>query len=96
MSDFGDELLKSAHEALAIARGEAAPARAFVAPSVDVEAIRRRTGLTQVGFAKRYGFSPGAVRDWEQHRRVPESAARTLLIVLDREPQAVDRALQLA
>ena len=95
MSDFGEELLQSAQEALAIAKGEAEPARVFVPPSVDVEAIRKRTGLTQVRFAKRYGFSPGAVRDWEQRRRVPESAARTLLLVLDREPQAVDRALQL-
>lgn len=94
MSNFGEELLQSAREALAIAKGEAEPTRAFVPPPVDVEAIRKRTGLTQIGFAKRYGFSPGAVRDWEQHRRVPEAAARTLLLVLDREPQAVDRALR--
>ncbi len=52
---------------------------------------RSRVGI---GFAKRYGFSPGAVRDWEQRRRVPEAAARTLLLVLDREPQTVDRALR--
>lgn len=52
MSDFGEELLQSANEALAIAKGEAEPARAFVPPPVDVQAIRKRTGLTQVRFAK--------------------------------------------
>lgn len=95
MSTFGEDLLRSAHEALTIAKGEAEPGRAFVPPSVDVAAIRKRIGLSQDGFARRYGFSPGAVRDWEQHRRVPEAAARTLLTVLDRDPQAVDRALRL-
>lgn len=95
MSDFGEELLQSVHEALAIAKGEVEPTRAFAPPPVDVEAIRKRTGLTQIAFANRYGFSPGAVRDWEQRRRMPEAAARTLLLVLDREPQAVDRALRL-
>lgn len=95
MSTFGEDLLRSAPEALVIAGGEAEPGLAFVPPPVDVAAIRRRIGLSQDGFARRYGFSPGAVRDWEQHRRVPEAAARTLLIVLDRDPQAVDRALRL-
>lgn len=95
MSTFGEDLMRSAHEALAIAKGEAEPSRTFVPPPVDVGAIRRRTGLSQDGFARRYGFSRGAVRDWEQHRRNPDPAARTLLIVLDRDPQAVDRALYL-
>lgn len=93
MSDFGDELLESVEEAFAIARGEAQPARAFTPPAVDVLAIRKRTGLTQARFAARYGFSKGAVRDWEQRRRSPEATARTLLLVLDREPAAVERAL---
>lgn len=66
----------------------------FVPPSnVDVAAIRRATGLSQDLFAKRYGFSVAAVRDWEQGRRLPEAAARTLLIVIDKDREAVDRAL---
>ena len=94
MSTFGEDLLQSAHEALAIARGEAEPARASVPPPVDVATIRRKTGLSHAKFARRYGFSPAAVRDWEQRRRTPDPAARMLLIVIDREPQAVDRALR--
>lgn len=95
MSDFGEDLLRSVEEAFEIARGATKPARAFTPPPVDVGAIRKRTGLTQARFAARYGFSKGAVRNWEQRRRVPEATARTLLLVLDREPAAVDRALNL-
>ena len=62
---------------------------------VDVAAIRKRMGMSQIQFAKRYGFSHTTLRDWEQGRRSPGSVARTLLTVLDREPQAVDRALQI-
>ena len=94
MSRFGDALLGSAKEALAIAKGELAPARTFSPSPVDVRALRRKLGLTQAGFAGRYGFSVGAVRDWEQGRSAPEGATRSLLIVIEREPAAVDRALQ--
>ncbi len=96
MTTFGQELIASAREALAIAEGEAEPGRVFAPPDVDVAAIRKRTGLSQDRFAKRFGFSAAAVRDWEQHRRRPDAAARTLLIVIDREPQAVERALRVA
>ncbi|MDU7524874.1 MAG: hypothetical protein E7K72_26495 [Roseomonas mucosa] len=36
---------------------------------------------------------PASIRDWEQRRRRPEQAARVLLRVIDREPEAVERAL---
>jgi putative transcriptional regulator len=60
---------------------------------VNVAAIRKATGLSQDLFAKRYGFSAAAIKDWEQGRRKPEAAARTLLIVIDKDREAVDRAL---
>ena len=77
MSKFGKELVQSAKEALAIARGEAEPAGIYVPSDVDVAAIRKRLGLSQAKFAERFGFSASAVRDWEQHRRRPDSAARS-------------------
>jgi putative transcriptional regulator len=52
-----------------------------------------RTGLSQEAFALRFGFSPAAVRDWEQRRRQPEQAARTLLLVIDYNPDVVTEAL---
>lgn len=96
MSKFGQQLVESAREALAIACGEKEPGRIFTPPLVDVAAVRKKTGLSQTRFAQRFGFSPAAVRDWEQHRRVPDPAARTLLLVIEHEPQAVERALEAA
>jgi putative transcriptional regulator len=93
MSEFEKELLQSLGEAEAIARGERKPARVFTPPDVDVARIRKRLGYTQAGFARRFGLSPASVRDWEQRRRRPDPAARVLLTVIDREPEAVERAL---
>jgi putative transcriptional regulator len=61
-----------------------------------VQAIRASTGLSQEAFAMRYGFSAAAVRDWEQGRRKPEQAARTLLLVIAHNPRAVEEALHAA
>ncbi len=71
MTELGERLLRAPQEARAIARGEMEPGRVFTPPSVDVAEIRRKTGLSQERFAQRFGFSPAAVRDWEQKRRTP-------------------------
>ena len=60
---------------------------------IDVKAIRKRLGLSQAAFAEDFGFGVAAVRDWEQGRRVPEAGVRAYLVVIDREPEAVRRAL---
>jgi putative transcriptional regulator len=60
---------------------------------VNVKKIRTRLGLSQESFAQTYGFALSAVRDWEQGRRQPERSARILLKVVEKEPEAVTRAL---
>ena len=60
----------------------------------DVKAIRRALGLTQEQFAATFHLSAATVRDWEQTRSQPDQAARTLLRVIEREPQVVKRALE--
>jgi putative transcriptional regulator len=94
MTKIGAELIQSANEALAIARGQAAPARAVAVVSPDVAAIRRRLGLSQDRFAKKFGLSPATVRDWEQGRRQPDAPARNLLRVIAYAPETVERALE--
>ena len=59
----------------------------------DVKAIRARFGLSQDRFAKTFALNLATLRDWEQERRVPHGPARTLLQIIDREPEAVRRAL---
>ncbi len=64
-----------------------------VPESIDVKKIRSRLGLSQAAFAATYGFALSAVRDWEQGRRRPERSARILLKIVQKEPEAVTRAL---
>jgi putative transcriptional regulator len=67
--------------------------RISVPARVDVRKIRTQLGLSQESFAQTYGFALSAVRDWEQGRRQPERSARILLKVVEKEPDAVTRAL---
>jgi putative transcriptional regulator len=90
-------MLQSVSRARAYARGEATDGFIVHVPeTVDVKAIRTRLGLSQEAFALRFGFSPAAVRDWEQQRRQPEQAARVLLLVIAHNPDAVTEALAVA
>lgn len=61
---------------------------------LDVAALREREGLSQEAFAARYGLNVHTLRQWEQGRRLPQGPARVLLTVLEREPEAVARALE--
>ncbi len=93
MSTFGKDLIESAREAVAIAKGQAKPSRRFDVEPIDVSAIRKKLNLSQVKFAEKFGLSAATVRDWEQGRRNPDSTARTLLMVIDKRPEAVIAAL---
>jgi putative transcriptional regulator len=91
---FGQELIESAREAVAIAGGEAEPARAYVPEKVDVPAIRAKTKLSQSRFAEQYGIPIGTLRDWEQDRRQPDQPARVLLSIIDHNHVAIARLLE--
>jgi putative transcriptional regulator len=52
--------------------------------------------MTQKEFAVSFGFSVNTVRHWEQGRRVPEGPTRAYLLVIAREPKAVQKALRIA
>jgi putative transcriptional regulator len=56
-------------------------------PSVNT--IRERTGLSQAKFAALLGVSVRTLQEWEQGRRAPSGAARTLLLVAAKNPQAL-------
>lgn len=60
------------------------------------EAIRARLRMTQAAFASAIGVPVATVRNWEQHRVKPDPAARALLVILAREPEAAMRALKVA
>ena len=62
-------------------------------PAPNVRAIRTRLQMTQEAFAKAIGVPVATVRNWEQSRTGMDPAVRSLLLVVDREPDAALRAL---
>ena len=54
-----------------------------------VAEIRQKTGLSQSKFASLLGVPVRTLQDWEQGRRVPSGAARTLLLIAHRNPMAL-------
>lgn len=83
------ELLESVREGGAILRGERAPSRRFEVESPDVRGIREQFELSQSEFAGLLGISVKTLQNWEQGRRSPHGAARVLLQVAARHPDAV-------
>jgi putative transcriptional regulator len=55
----------------------------------EVASIREKTGLSQARFAQLLGVSVRTLQDWEQGRRAPSGAARTLLVVASKSPRVV-------
>ena len=80
--DIGAEILQGLRE---IKRGEFG--RVINVP--DVAQTRKKTGLSQARFAQLLGVSVRSLQDWEQGRRVPSGAARTLLLIAAKNPQAL-------
>lgn len=67
--------------------------QARMRPGWTAKVIRERLDLTREEFAARFDIPLGTLRDWERGARRPTGAARTLLQVIDREPEAVLRDL---
>jgi len=92
---LGRDLEAAMREVLAHVRGEITlPSRIVNIPQeTDVRAIRARFKLSREKFAARFGLDHRAVQEWEQGRRRPDRATRVLLKIIEREPEAVERAL---
>ncbi len=94
MTKAADRIMQGLREAAAHARGEKVPGlKVHVPRTVDVHALRRKTGLSQEEFSRRIGVSKGTLRNWEQGRRRPDGPARVLLALLARNPQIVEETI---
>lgn len=80
--DIGREILDGIRQ---LKRGE--HGRIITVPSVA--SIREKTGLSQARFAELLGVSVRTLQEWEQGRRAPSGAARTLLLIAARNPEAL-------
>jgi len=80
--DIGSEILEGIR---GLKAGEAG--RVINVP--PVAEIREKVGLSQSRFAALLGVSVRTLQDWEQGRRAPSGAARTLLLIAHRNPKAL-------
>lgn len=80
--NVGQEILDGIRQ---IKRGE--HGRITNVPSVS--SVREKTGLSQLKFATLLGVSVRTLQEWEQGRRVPSGAARTLLLIAAKYPRAL-------
>jgi putative transcriptional regulator len=82
--DLGAELLESVRQMKA---GRAGRIHQVEVP--PVVSARIKSGLSQIAFAKLLGVSVRTLQDWEQGRRQPNGAAKTLITIAERRPDVL-------
>ena len=78
--DLAAELLESVQQM------KAGKTQVVVSPAIEA---RERTGLSQSQFATLLGVSVRTLQGWEQGRKQPSGAARTLLTIARTHPKAL-------
>jgi putative transcriptional regulator len=92
-----ESIMAGFDDAMAYSRGDQSRARTHrvaVPKQVNAKAVRRKLGMSQTRFAASFGVSLRTLQEWEQGRASPEGPARALLTIIEREPEAVRRALR--
>jgi putative transcriptional regulator len=84
LAKFQSDLLESVKQ---MRRGQAARVSKVKVP--EAAEARARVGLSQQAFAVLLGVSPRTLQDWEQGRREPTGAAKTLLRVAVEHPEVL-------
>jgi len=96
MSKAGKEIITGAQEALAYLKGDKTKGRAYKvrARNIDVKAIREKLDMTQEVFSETFAIPVSTLKKWETNNRVPEGPAKAYLMVIDKSPRAVKKALR--
>ena len=82
--DLGAELLQSVREMMANER-----AGEYTVTLTDAATARQKVGLSQAEFAVLLGVSKRTLQDWEQGRREPSGAAKSLIEVAMKRPDVL-------
>lgn len=86
MSAEGAELLKAVKQMKAGKKG-----RVYTPEQLLAISARQAANLTQKEFARLLNVSVDSVQDWEQGRRSPRGAAKTLLRVAQEHPEILEQ-----
>lgn len=93
MSKAFNEIGTGLGDAIKHAKGKKNQVVVHKPETINVKAIRAKTGMSQQRFCATFGISLGTLRHWEQGLRSPRGPARILLKVVDNDPKAVIRAI---
>jgi putative transcriptional regulator len=86
-----DKIAAGIEDAIAFAGGD--ETRARVVKPVDIKALRQRIGKTQDQFSNEFKLPVGTLRDWEQHRREPDTGSKVYLSMIEADPEGVKQIL---
>lgn len=89
MSNAFNEISAGLNDAISHVKGDKTKVVVHQMDSVDVKAIRKKTGMSQQQFCSTFGISLGALRHWEQGLRSPRGTAKVLLKVVEHNPDAI-------
>ena len=62
-------------------------------PTIAPASIRARLGMSQAVFAKALRVPLATLQNWEQGRTIPDPAARSLLVLVNRDPERAFKVL---
>lgn len=93
MSKAFEEISAGLDDAIKHAKGKRSRVVDHKPETINVKAIREKTGMNQQKFCATFGISLGTLRHWEQGLRSPRGPARVLLKVVDNDPMAVIRVV---
>ena len=85
--DIGREILDGIRDIKAGRTG-----RRYTVESFPIVRAREKSGLSQAQYAGLLGISTRTLQQWEQGRRVPTGAARTLLKIVAKHPHMLKEA----
>ena len=86
--NIGDELLQAIRDIKSDKAG-----RTSTVEISPVAEARRRSGLSQKEFAKLLSVSTRTLQEWEQGRRQPSGAAKSLIMIAIRYPEILKEVL---
>jgi len=96
-TDFGRDLIAAAREALAHKQGSVVLPTRIIDPMTParVREIRKKVAKSPKEFERRFGVPARTMEGWEQNKKI-DVAGRVLLTVIEKDPEAVERALAAA
>jgi len=91
MKSAFDKIMAGIADVTAYTKGD--ETRARIVRPVDIKAVRDRLGKTQGQFSEDFKLPIGTLRDWEQHRREPDTGSKLYLSMIEADPEGVKRIL---